>query len=143
MRRCGLFKLSVSASALVTRSDEDPGTSKAGKRLRENDAGASQLDWPRWSFRELVLVNINMSAACSPLTIALGGVKFPQRSYAMRLLRLYSGDNQQSHLEELKMPFTPGQFAERTPLQPAALKLGWATVLCIASGPEKESWRRT
>jgi hypothetical protein len=37
----------------------------------------------------------------------------------MRLFRLYSGDDQQSHLEELKMPFAPGQLAEQTPLQPA------------------------
>ncbi|MBV8054349.1 MAG: hypothetical protein JO071_03820 [Deltaproteobacteria bacterium] len=37
----------------------------------------------------------------------------------MRLFRLYSGDDQQSHLEELKMAFTPGQLAEQTPLQPA------------------------
>ena len=33
----------------------------------------------------------------------------------MRLFRLYSGDDQQSHLEELKMPFAAGQ----TPVQPA------------------------
>ncbi len=37
----------------------------------------------------------------------------------MRLFRLYSGDDQQSHLEELKMSFAPGQLAEQTPLQPA------------------------
>src|SRR5467141_1774008 len=37
----------------------------------------------------------------------------------MRLFRLYSGDDRQSHLEELKMPFAPGQLAEQTPLQPA------------------------
>jgi quercetin dioxygenase-like cupin family protein len=37
----------------------------------------------------------------------------------MRLFRLYSGDDQQSHLEELKMEFTRGQLAEQTPLQPA------------------------
>jgi quercetin dioxygenase-like cupin family protein len=37
----------------------------------------------------------------------------------MRLFRLYSGDDQQSHLEELKMQFAPGQLAEQTPLQPA------------------------
>lgn len=37
----------------------------------------------------------------------------------MRLFRLYSGNDQQSHLEELKMAFAPGQFAEQTPLQPA------------------------
>ena len=37
----------------------------------------------------------------------------------MRLFRLYSGDDQQSHLEELKISFAPGQFAEQTPLQPA------------------------
>src|SRR6516165_2351844 len=33
-----------------------------------------------------------------------------QRSNAMRLFRLYSGDDQQSHIEELKMQFTPGQL---------------------------------
>jgi quercetin dioxygenase-like cupin family protein len=37
----------------------------------------------------------------------------------MRLFRLYSGDDQQSHLEELKMEFSPTQLAEQTPLQPA------------------------
>ena len=37
----------------------------------------------------------------------------------MRLFRLYTGDDQQSHLEELKMAFTPGQLAEQTALQPA------------------------
>jgi len=37
----------------------------------------------------------------------------------MRLFRLYTGDDQQSHLEELKMPFAPGQLGEQTPLQPA------------------------
>jgi hypothetical protein len=36
----------------------------------------------------------------------------------MRFFRLYTGDDQQSHLEELKLPFAPGQFAEQTPLQP-------------------------
>src|SRR5689334_9483693 len=37
----------------------------------------------------------------------------------MRLFRLYTGDDQQSHLEELKMPFAAGQYGEQTPLQPA------------------------
>ena len=37
----------------------------------------------------------------------------------MRLFRLYSGDDQQSHLEELKISFAPGQFAEKAPLQRA------------------------
>jgi hypothetical protein len=37
----------------------------------------------------------------------------------MPLFRLYSGDDKQSHLEELKMPFAPGPLAEPTPLQPA------------------------
>ena len=37
----------------------------------------------------------------------------------MQLFRLYSGNDQQSHLEELKIPFAPGQVAEQTPLQPA------------------------
>jgi hypothetical protein len=38
----------------------------------------------------------------------------------MRLFRLYIGDDQQSHLEELKMVFAPRQRAEQTPLQPAS-----------------------
>jgi len=38
---------------------------------------------------------------------------------AMGLFRLYTGDDQQSHLEESKMPFAPGQFAEQAPPQPA------------------------
>jgi quercetin dioxygenase-like cupin family protein len=37
----------------------------------------------------------------------------------MRLFRLYTGDDKQSHLEEIKLSFTPGQFAEQTQLQPA------------------------
>jgi quercetin dioxygenase-like cupin family protein len=37
----------------------------------------------------------------------------------MRLYRLYSGEDQQSHLEELKMSFTPGPIADQTALQPA------------------------
>lgn len=37
----------------------------------------------------------------------------------MRLFRLYTGSDQQSHLEELKMQFQLGQSAEQTPLQPA------------------------
>jgi hypothetical protein len=37
----------------------------------------------------------------------------------MRLFRLFSGEDQQSHLEELKMAFAPAQLAEQTPLQPA------------------------
>ncbi len=37
----------------------------------------------------------------------------------MRICRLYTGDDQQSHLEELKVKFAPGQLAEQTPLQPA------------------------
>jgi quercetin dioxygenase-like cupin family protein len=36
----------------------------------------------------------------------------------MRLFRLYTGDDQQSHLEELKMPFIPGNV-EQTMLEPA------------------------
>ena len=36
----------------------------------------------------------------------------------MRFLRMYSGDDQQTHLEELKLPFESGQFAQQTPLQP-------------------------
>jgi hypothetical protein len=38
----------------------------------------------------------------------------------MRLFRLFTGDDQQSHLEELKMAFTSGQIAEQTSMQPAA-----------------------
>ncbi len=38
----------------------------------------------------------------------------------MRLFRLYSGEDQQSHLEELKMTFGGGQFAEQTQMQPAS-----------------------
>jgi quercetin dioxygenase-like cupin family protein len=37
----------------------------------------------------------------------------------MGLFRMYSGDDQQSHLEELKIGFAPGQFAEQASLQPA------------------------
>jgi quercetin dioxygenase-like cupin family protein len=38
----------------------------------------------------------------------------------MRLFRLYSGADQQSHLEELKIPFAPGQLAEQAPMQGAS-----------------------
>jgi quercetin dioxygenase-like cupin family protein len=38
----------------------------------------------------------------------------------MRLFRLFTGDDQQSHLEELKMAFTSGQITEQTSMQPAA-----------------------
>jgi quercetin dioxygenase-like cupin family protein len=37
----------------------------------------------------------------------------------MRLFRLYTGNDQQSHLEEMKLEFTPGQYADQTPIQPA------------------------
>jgi quercetin dioxygenase-like cupin family protein len=37
----------------------------------------------------------------------------------MRIFRLFTGNDQQSHLEEIKMQFTPGQFAEQTAMQPA------------------------
>jgi quercetin dioxygenase-like cupin family protein len=37
----------------------------------------------------------------------------------MRLFRLFTGDDQQSHLEELQMAFTSGQIAEQTSMQPA------------------------
>jgi quercetin dioxygenase-like cupin family protein len=37
----------------------------------------------------------------------------------MRLFRLYSGSDGQSHLEEISLSFTPGQFAEQSPTQPA------------------------
>jgi quercetin dioxygenase-like cupin family protein len=38
----------------------------------------------------------------------------------MRLFRLYSGSDGQSHLEELPLSFASGQFAEQSPTQPAA-----------------------
>jgi quercetin dioxygenase-like cupin family protein len=38
----------------------------------------------------------------------------------MRLFRLYSGSDGQSHLEEMSPAFTPGQFAEQSAMQPAA-----------------------
>jgi hypothetical protein len=38
----------------------------------------------------------------------------------MRLFRLYSGSDGQSHLEEIALSFSPGQFAEQSPMQPAA-----------------------
>jgi quercetin dioxygenase-like cupin family protein len=91
----------------------------------------------------------------------------------MRLFRLYSGDDEQSHLEELNMPFAPGQFAEQTALQPATgviftrmapaafvdwhnaprrqyvitlaggVEIGLSDARCIASDPAREFWRRT
>jgi quercetin dioxygenase-like cupin family protein len=38
----------------------------------------------------------------------------------MRLFRLYSGSDGQSHIEEINLSFTPGKFAEQSPTQPAA-----------------------
>jgi quercetin dioxygenase-like cupin family protein len=38
----------------------------------------------------------------------------------MRLFRLYSGDDQQSHVEEIKLPFAPGKLAEQAPMQAAS-----------------------
>jgi quercetin dioxygenase-like cupin family protein len=38
----------------------------------------------------------------------------------MRLFRLYSGSDGQSHLEEMSLSFTGGQFAEQSPMQAAA-----------------------
>jgi quercetin dioxygenase-like cupin family protein len=38
----------------------------------------------------------------------------------MRLFRLFSSNDGQSHLEEISLSFTPGQFAEQSPMQPAA-----------------------
>jgi quercetin dioxygenase-like cupin family protein len=35
----------------------------------------------------------------------------------MPLFRLYSGNDGQSHLEEMSLSFTPGQMAEQTPTQ--------------------------
>lgn len=37
----------------------------------------------------------------------------------MRLFRLYSGNDGQSHVEELAVPFAVDGTSERTPLQPA------------------------
>ena len=37
----------------------------------------------------------------------------------MRLFRLFSGSDGQSHLEQISLSFTPGQFAEQSPTQPA------------------------
>ncbi|HVN88956.1 MAG TPA: hypothetical protein VMT61_03995 [Candidatus Binataceae bacterium] len=37
----------------------------------------------------------------------------------MRLYRLYTGDDQQSHLEEIKLSFAPGPIVEQTSMQPA------------------------
>jgi quercetin dioxygenase-like cupin family protein len=37
----------------------------------------------------------------------------------MRLFRLYSGSDGQSHLEEISLAFKPGQFAEQSATQPA------------------------
>jgi quercetin dioxygenase-like cupin family protein len=37
----------------------------------------------------------------------------------MRLFRLYTGDDQQSHLEEIRLSFAAGQTIEQTALQPA------------------------
>src|SRR5579883_666749 len=37
----------------------------------------------------------------------------------MRLFRLFTGTDGQSHLEEIKLHFAPGQFAEQSPSQPA------------------------
>jgi hypothetical protein len=42
-----------------------------------------------------------------------------QEVNAMRLFRLYTGDDGQSHLQEMSLSFTPGQFAEQTAMQPA------------------------
>ncbi len=38
----------------------------------------------------------------------------------MRLFRLYSGTDGQSHLEEMSLSFTPGQVAEQSPTQAAS-----------------------
>src|SRR6266851_6992867 len=37
----------------------------------------------------------------------------------MRLFRLYSGSDGQSHLDEVSLSFAPGQFAEQSPTQSA------------------------
>ena len=38
----------------------------------------------------------------------------------MRLFRLYSGSDGESHLEEIALSFARGEFAEQSPTQPAA-----------------------
>jgi hypothetical protein len=42
-----------------------------------------------------------------------------QEAFGMRLFRLFSGNDGQSHLEEISLSFAPGQFAEQSPIQPA------------------------
>jgi hypothetical protein len=37
----------------------------------------------------------------------------------MRLFRLYTGNDQKSHLEEISVPFAPAPIGEQTPIQPA------------------------
>jgi quercetin dioxygenase-like cupin family protein len=37
----------------------------------------------------------------------------------MRLFRLYTGDDQKSHLEEIALPFARANFGEQTPIQAA------------------------
>ncbi|HXZ89252.1 MAG TPA: hypothetical protein VEF07_11815 [Candidatus Binataceae bacterium] len=37
----------------------------------------------------------------------------------MRLFRLFTGSDQQSHLEEISLSFTPGPILEQTKMQPA------------------------
>jgi hypothetical protein len=48
----------------------------------------------------------------------------------MRLFRLYSGSDGQSHLEEISLSFKPAQFAEVSPTQAASesLSAGWRRV---------------
>ncbi|HKV55226.1 MAG TPA: hypothetical protein VJN94_11375 [Candidatus Binataceae bacterium] len=38
----------------------------------------------------------------------------------MRLFRLFTGSDQQSHLEEISLTFAPGRFIEQSPMQAAA-----------------------
>jgi len=38
----------------------------------------------------------------------------------MRLFRLYSGSDGQDHPEQIALSFSPRQFAEQSPMQPAA-----------------------
>jgi quercetin dioxygenase-like cupin family protein len=37
----------------------------------------------------------------------------------MKLFRLYTGNDQKSHLEEIALPFSPSEIGEQTPVQPA------------------------
>ena len=38
----------------------------------------------------------------------------------MRLFRLYTGNDNESHLEEIKLTFTPGRYLDQSTAQPAS-----------------------